>query len=117
MATQELMPIEQVGAVAQRPQTVLEIIADAATNPQVDPAKLAALFDLKERVDARDAEMAFNQAFARLQPKLPRVKKNGTIDLGRGGKAISFAKWEDVDAVIRPLLTEEGFSLSFTSKA
>lgn len=94
----------------------LAVIAAAARDPQVDPAKMTALLELKERIDARQAEIEFNRAFARLQIKLPRVKKNGTIDLGKG-KPIPFAKWEDVDAVIRPILTAEGFALSFTSKA
>ncbi len=93
----------------------LQVIAAAARDPQVDPAKLTALLELRERLDARQAKIEFNQAFARLQTKLPRVAKNGTIDLGRG-KPIPFAKWEDVDAAIRPFLAEEGFALSFTGE-
>ncbi len=103
--------------VAPEPATdgLLSVIAQAARDPQVDPAKLEALLGLKERIDAKQAEIEFNRAFARLQLRMPRVKKNGTIDLGRG-KPIPFAKWEDVDAVIRPILSEEGFAVSFTSK-
>ena len=100
---------------AQQPTNMLEVIQMAASDPRVDVGKLSALLDLKERIDARDAEIAFNQAFARMQPRLPRIKKNGSIDLGKG-KPLSFARYEDIDYAIRPVLTEEGFTLSFTSE-
>lgn len=111
MATTELT----VNADAQREPTFLEVIASAARDPQVDVAKMSALLELKERVDAKQAEIEFNRAMARLQPRLPRIKKNGTIDLGRG-KPLTFAKWEDIDTAIRPIVTSEGFTLSFTSE-
>ncbi len=102
--------------VANRPApTVLEIIAAAARDPEVDVAKLSALMDLQERHEARNAEMEFNKAFSQMQPMLPRIRKNGSIDLGKG-KPMSFARWEDIDFVVRPILTDHGFTLSFTSE-
>lgn len=98
-----------------REPTALEIVAAAARDPQVDPEKLTALLGLQERFEAREAEKQFNASFARLLVKMPRVKKNGTIDLGKGNP-IPFARWEDVDAVIRPILSTEGFALSFLSE-
>lgn len=99
----------------RRPPSVLEIIAAAARDPEVDVAKLSALMDLQERHEARNAEMEFNKAFSAMQPMLPRIKKNGSINLG-SGKPMSFAKWEDIDFVVRPILTDHGFTLSFTSE-
>lgn len=103
--------------VAERPPelTMLQVIAAAAQDERVDVAKMAALLEMKERLDSRNAEMAYNQAMARLQPKLPRITKEGKIDLGRG-TPMGFARLEDIDRAIRPLLTEEGFSVSFTSE-
>jgi hypothetical protein len=117
MQNETALTTTQHGEVAIPPagDSFLAVIAAAARDPQVDPAKMTALLELKERIDAKQAEIEFNRAFSRLQLKLPRVKKNGTIDLGRG-KPIPFAKWEDVDAVIRPILAEEGFALSFTGE-
>lgn len=112
--TTELQKVES-GEVARREPTFMEIVADAARDPKVDVAKMGELLALQERVQAREAEMEFNRAMTRLQPKLPRIKKDGSIDLGRG-KPIKFAKWEDIDAAIRPIITGEGLSLSFTSK-
>lgn len=104
-------------AVAQHREspTVLEIIQAVASDPRMDVAKLEQLLNLQERMEARNAEMEFNRAMARLQPQLPRIGKHGKIDLGRG-KPLTFAKYEDIDAAIRPLLTAEGFTLSFSSE-
>lgn len=96
--------------------SILSMIAAAARDQSVDVGKMSALLDFKERVEAKDAEKAFNQAFARIQLKTPRVKKDGCIDFGGKGK-IPFATWENVDAVMRPLLSAEGFAQSFRSKA
>ena len=103
------------GAVESRPDSILAIIAAAARDPQVNVETMRALLDMKRELDKLDAEHAFNEALTRLQPKLPRIKKNGSIDLGRG-KPLKFAKYEDIDKAIRPLLTAEGLSLSFTSE-
>ena len=86
-------------------------------------AKLESLLNMQERMEGRQAEAAFNQAFIRLQTKLPRIKKNGVLEYpvdknkpdGAKRKIASFAKWEDIDKEIRPILEAEGFALSFTT--
>jgi hypothetical protein len=102
------------------PATLLGAIIAAAKDPAVDVAKLRALLEMQERLEERDARREFTVAFTRLSAKLPRVKKNGTISLGKDKagveREVAFAKWEDMDRVIRPLYTAEGFSLSFNSQ-
>ncbi len=73
-----------------------------------------ALLKMQAEMEDRQATREFNEAYGRLSQSLPRVKRNGTIDLGKG-KPIPFAKWEDCDAVIRPACAAEGFTLSFDS--
>lgn len=98
------------------PTDVLAVIAAAAADPRVDPAKLEALLGLKERIDAREAERQFNEAFARMAPALPRIKKTGKITLGVGKGEIPYARWEDADKILRPILAAHGFSLRFPTK-
>jgi hypothetical protein len=72
-------------------------------------------------MEQRQSVAAFNEAFARLQPRLPRVKKNGEVWYpidknkpdGPSRRAFRYSRWEDIDLAIRPLLNDEGFSLSF----
>jgi hypothetical protein len=92
--------------------TVYEIFERLVHDPSVDPARLGQLMELQERAEARQSEREFIAAFNRLQPRLPRITKHGKIDLGKG-KPLAFAKFEDIDRSIRPLLAAEGFTLSY----
>lgn len=100
-----------------QPLTVLNIIAAAARDPSVDVAKLEALLRLQREVEEVEARREFNRALHEVQAKLPQVAKNGTISLrdrdGNDKGSIPFAKWEDVDAILRPIYSAHGFSLSF----
>lgn len=100
---------------SEQPGSLLAAIVGLARDPGVDVTKLDALLRMQERMEGQQAEREFTAAFGRLSAVLPRVKKNGTITLGKDKGSIPFAKWEDIDKVIRPLLTGEGFALSFDS--
>jgi hypothetical protein len=104
----------QTASQPPAPTSLLPAIISLAKDASVDVAKLDALLKMQAQMEDRQARQAFTEAFTRLSARLPRVKKNGTIDLGKG-REIAFAKWEDMDAVIRPAYTAEGFSLSFNS--
>jgi hypothetical protein len=105
------------------PNSLLPAIVQMAKDPSVDVAKLDALLKMQERMEGREAEGEFNRAFIRLQKTLPRIKKNGTLEYpihkdkpdGPKRKIANFARWEDIDREIRPLLDAEGFALSFTT--
>lgn len=107
-------PSPMVPAAPQENNSLLPAIITLAKDPSVDVSKLDALLKMQAQMEERQAKQEATQAFTRLSAALPRVKKNGTISLGKGN-AIAFAKWEDMDAVLRPLLTQEGFTLSFNS--
>lgn len=95
---------------------LVAMIGAAAQSKDVDPAKLGQLLDFKERIEARDAKALYTASMAQMSRVLPRITKDGKIDLGGRGSAIKFATWEHVDAVLRPILAEHGFSLSFPTR-
>ncbi len=115
MATQEISVQTETQLALRHEPSTLEVIQALAVDDRVSVEKLAGLMGLHERAQDRSAKQEFTAAFARLQLALPRIKKNGAIDLGRG-KPIMFAKWEDMDRVIRPILAAHGFSLSFPTR-
>jgi hypothetical protein len=108
---------EIVASEPKQDSPTLAIIAEAVKDPAVNTEKLSSIIDVMERLERRDGERAINAALAKLN--LPHVKKNGKIPLpsGKDGqiREVAFAKWEDVDTVIRPLLMAGGLSLSFTA--
>lgn len=102
--------------IAQMPRvepTPMEMIAAIARDPSIPIDRITALIGLQERMEAREAEKAFNAAMARLQPKLPAIERRGLVSYST--TKFNFARYEDIDEAIRPLLCAEGFSLSFNS--
>lgn len=116
-------PGTEIAVTKDAPPSMLALIARAASDPAVDVAKMQALLDMQERLMAGDARREFNEAFARLLPQLPRVTRRGEVKYpeeknnprGPLKTAFKYAKWEDIDEAIRPLLIAEGFSLSFNT--
>ena len=104
---------------AQSASAVLTAIIEASTKG-IDVATMGAMVDLHERLMKMQAEQEFNEAMARLQPQMPRISKKGDVKYpvnknqpdGPTKHAFYFARIEDIDDAIRPLLNAEGFSLS-----
>lgn len=100
--------------VAVQEPSVLSIVGKLVESPNIDVDKVQKLLEMQERIMDKNAQIAFNKAMAQMQPKLPEIKHNSKIQ--HGGKLIStYAKYEDIDRVIRPLYSEHGFSISFDS--
>jgi hypothetical protein len=103
-----------------QPETMISAIIALAKDPAVDVTKLDALLRMQERMQERQAEREFAEAMARLQPKLPRITKSKEVrypvDKNKPDGPTKHAFWyspiEKIDDAIRPLLNEEGFSLS-----
>lgn len=97
--------------VHANPESLLQVIAKAVANPLVDVEKMRALFELQKEILAEERKVVFMAALSRLQAKLPQITKYGQA------KNSKFAKLQDIDVVIRPLLSEEGFSLTFDEES
>jgi hypothetical protein len=96
-------------------------ILELARDPNFDVEKLRTLNELQERVETRQARRSFNEAFSRLQSRLPAVKRDGRLEYPKdknkpdGEKQLiaKYPKWEDILEAIQPILAEEGFALTF----
>jgi len=113
------MAIPQRQEVAQQPlenaagDSMMNFVAQALTNPEIDANKLEVLLRIQRDVVADAGVRQFTMALHEAQMEMPRVQKNGTISLKEKG-SIPFATWEDVDSVLRPIMRKHGFSMSFT---
>lgn len=87
---------------------VLSMIARAASDPAIDIDKLERLMQMRERMEARNAETDYMAAMADMQPELPSVGERGNA-----ANRYTFALWEDINAAIKPILQKHGFSLTF----
>jgi len=92
---------------------IMSLIERAARDESVDIDKMERLFEMHERMTARQAERDFHEAFAEMQIELPEIAKRGDATKANGDKLYAYARWEHVNAVIKPILSRFGFGLSF----
>lgn len=95
------------------PTSLLAVISRAASDPNVDIEKMERLMAMHERMTAKQAEVAYNAALAVMQPELPVITERGEIKNRDGGVQSKYAKWEDINDAIRPVLAKHGFALTF----
>ena len=105
-------PRKEVATVTDS-TALMQVIERAARDPSVDIERMERLLQMHERLSAKQAETAYAEALARLQPKLPIIRERGAIKNSSGNVQSMYALWEDIVGVITPILATEGFSLSF----
>lgn len=108
---------EQLPAVSAENTALLSMIERVCTDPNADISKLEKMLDMQERILNRNAEQAFAADFAAMQCELPRIARNGKIEIKKDGRLIqstAFAKLEDINDGIRPTLQKYGFGVSFS---
>ncbi len=100
---------ETGGEIAEYNSGLLDVIARAARDPNVDIDKMERLIAMQERIQARDAEVAFNQALNAAQKEMRPIAANASNPQTKS----RYATFDKLDRVLRPIYTEHGFSLSF----
>jgi len=106
------------------PSTVLALIEMIALDPRADVEKLERMIAMYESLKAKEAELAYNAAKARILKKLAGIKivKNMSvlheIDKGKRGsyEAFKYAPLEEIDKHLRPLLADENMDLSYSDE-
>jgi hypothetical protein len=82
-------------------------------DPSADLDRLDRVAAIYERALAREAEQAFAAALIQMQRRLPVLDELGEVTDESGEVRSTYATWEDVVEVIRPILFRHGFALSF----
>jgi len=103
-------------ALIEHPGDILEVIHKAVSDPKMDVDKMSKLLDIHERIVKENRRIEFMEALSRIQAEMPQIDKNGQI-IVKGVERSRYARLEDIDKVIRPMLAAEGFSFSFDSKS
>lgn len=88
---------------------LMQAIARAAADPQVDVEKMERLFAMHERMQARQAEQAFAEAMKAAQAEMPMIRK----DRHNTQTNSDYATLDAVNTAITPIYTRHGFSMTF----
>jgi hypothetical protein len=125
MQVAERIDAPQSVAPASETAAFLTMIERAAMNPNVDVEKMLKLMEMRDKFMAQQSRIAFDENFALMQPELPQIDRNGhIIVLSKDDRAAGrtdakpqqdtpYAKWEDINDAIIPVLSKYGFGLSF----
>jgi len=95
--------------VAEYGDSILAIIAKAASDPNVDIDKMDRLLQMQERVQNRAAELEFNTAMNAAQSEMRPISADASNPQTRS----KYATHAKLDRALRPIYTAHGFSLSF----
>lgn len=108
--TEALAPVEPE-AVELDP-----MIERMAANPAVDVDKFERLIAMRERILAAQAKSEFDAAYAVMAPKIPAIDEKGQIKKRDGTVQSRYARLEDIQAVVKPILAEYGFALRYRTE-
>lgn len=121
--SRELSTAKSGGAVVQseaqsQVERMFEMVISAATNPDVDPAKMAALVDLQVKMMDYQKQEQFNRDKVAALLDMPSISKRGEIIIpakeGRPArKQGNYAKWEDLHSAVTPILGRNNLVMSF----
>ncbi len=109
-------PIESKPIVAEPSVAMMlqKVIDGGITNENI--AALESLVGLYDRMQVKNAEREFNQAFAKLQSELSSVNATRQVPNKDGSVRYRFAPYEDIMETVKPVLIANGFALSFTTR-
>ena len=126
---QELIetPAPQLPATAgQQADAMIQIIREVVMAPDANQKvdALRAMLDMQRQLVKDQAERAFNEGMAAMASEMPRIKKSGKVEYlvdknkkdGPKEEAFKFARYEDIDAAVRPIMVKHGFSISYSTK-
>lgn len=102
---------ESMPAELRHPTDLLAIIAQAVMDPRVDVEKMERLLAMQQAIVREQRETEFKAAMTRLQAQIPQIDKFGR------GKSSKYAKLEDIDVIVRPLIAAEGFNIAFNEES
>lgn len=91
---------------------IMSAIIKISSDPTMDISKLERMLEMHERLQAKQAEKAYNAALTFVQDKNLTVAKRA---LNKHTKS-TYETLEDVNNVAMPHITKAGFSLSFNTK-
>lgn len=82
----------------------------------VDAGKLERLIAMQKDILRVEAERAFNLAYTAMVLTIPEIDRKGKITNKDGAIQSRYSRHEDIQRVVKPLLQQHGFALSYRSE-
>lgn len=91
---------------------MVSMIERIAVDPSADLGKLERMLDMKERMDAQNAKSSFDSAFSMASAQFPDIPLRGE----NKHQKTRYALLKDILSSVRPVLSQHGFALSFSTE-
>jgi hypothetical protein len=112
----QTLAVRESGLVPQPSSSdVVGMVERLAANPNVDVVKLEKIIELQERILAHNAKAEFDAAFSEMQGEIPIITEDGRIVVN-GQLRSKYAKNEDIQRIVKPILKQYGFALRFRNE-
>jgi hypothetical protein len=98
------------------PSTPTGMLLSLAMNPKLSVDKLERIISAQERLMDRQAKMEFEAAFDEMAEHIPIITKRGIIKNKEGKVQSRYARFEDIQRIIKPIIKRFGFSLSYKTE-
>lgn len=108
-ARNDVARVEERQVVTAQPTSMMEVIARAVSDPNLDVEKLERLTGLYERLTDRQAETAYNDAMNACQEEMRPI----AADANNPQTHSKYASYAALDRALRPIYAKHGFSVSF----
>lgn len=96
----------------QSPENLLAVVMKAASSPAISVTKMEKLLDMRERLEAKQAETLFAEAMNAAQSEMGQV----STDAVNRQTGSNYATYGALDKALRPIYARHGFSLSFDTE-
>jgi hypothetical protein len=112
---QDIVPAESREVATAAPQSesaaIISMIERMASDSSIDIARLEKILELRERVETRNAQIAFAAAVANAKAEIKPVVRNAT-----GHNSKKYADFSAIAREVDPVLSRHGLSYRFRSK-
>jgi len=107
---EEPLPVKAAPGWMQQPTLQVAIIERIRAGGTLEEIK--EYYRFMREIEANEAERAATNGFVAMQAELPAIPKEGEIDIGKG-RVQRYMRWEDINKLIKPVLSQHGFALNF----
>src|SRR5215475_10382674 len=101
------MPVPKHISAPTLAQVIIERIRAGATLEETKE-----YYRFAREIEADEAAKIATADFVAMQAKLPAIPKLGEIDIG-GKKVQRYMRWEDINRLMKPVLTQYNYALNF----
>lgn len=104
---------ERLPSIQAEAATIMSIIQQVAMSPEADIDKMERLMAMHERFQAQQAKQQYDDALSQMQEEMPVIGERGGIKDKNGRIQSTYALWEDINEMIKPVMAKYGFALTF----